>query len=799
MKESVCLTAAGYPARGTELDVPPSLPLGDRYRFLEGMYSLLTGAMSSQTYIGCEHRCGCAPVRPLRLASLLCALLLLLCGALKAEPMTLPGDNYNLHAQDNGTIELRTPDGRVLVGIIGYDFVWVPIRTNGGVHSIEDQADGRKAIRVVYRMAGDDTGNVRIEGLFTPLPGCVRVRFELWLPEDVKVGGAGITQRIGADTVAEKRHKMGRWTRHAAGGVPYEVPDGRLLEYDWDGVSLFEAVNDNSVTHWSSESFVHCPPEKAEPGRFAAEMSLIVADPAATASEAAARYHNRPLALQVSTDRPFHLWESNAKPLPLDVKAVNTSANARDVELSWWARDFSGAFVRQGSKTAALPPGGRMCETESIPGPSRGILFVEVSLKSGSDEEFIRTTLAVLPPHEFKSGDESIFGIAGYFPLPSEADVHRLLKRMGVRWRRSGDSRALRSIGARANYLGLPDSIDAYKDQPEEKDAYLRGLLETCKKQDNPFLELGNEWNGVEGSGGPAAAESYVKDWLVPLSKIRRETGWKVKVMSGGLSGADVKFLERVYNFGGWEMFDALALHPGRGHYTPDYLGDKGEYWTYLGTIRKVKATVSRLGDKPIWITEAYAATLPNNWWFDSYRIAAENMVLTYALAMAEGIRNVQLYQLHDSVWYDIGGVNEKDMEYHHGLLFRDGSVKPSLPAYCTIAEALDRAKFVRWMKFPDADTKGLLFRTPDGPVAVLWNRADGYVLSEQSENYADPEPWVDTWKTKTLTELPAAGASVRVLNCIGEEITYPARNGVARVPLDGAPRIVYGLRDNGD
>ena len=207
----------------------------------------------------------------------------------------------------------------------------------------------------------------------------------------------------------------------------------------------------------------------------------------------------------------------------------------------------------------------------------------------------------------------------------------------------------------------------------------------------------------------------------MPLSKIRRETGSKVKVMSGGLSGADVKFLERVHNLGGWELFDALALHPGRGHYTPDYLGDKGEYWTYLGTIRKVKAMVSRLGDKPIWITEAYMATLPNNWWFDSYRLAAENMVLTYALAMAEGIRNVQLYQLHDSVWYDIGGVDEKDMEYHHGHLFRDGGIKPSLLAYCTIAEALDRAKFVRWMKFSDADTKGLLFRTPDGPVAVSY------------------------------------------------------------------------------
>ena len=35
-----------------------SWQLADRYRYLEGMYSLLVGAMSPQTYVGCEHRHG---------------------------------------------------------------------------------------------------------------------------------------------------------------------------------------------------------------------------------------------------------------------------------------------------------------------------------------------------------------------------------------------------------------------------------------------------------------------------------------------------------------------------------------------------------------------------------------------------------------------------------------------------------------------------------------------------------------------------------------------------------------------
>jgi len=35
-----------------------SYQLGDRYRFLEGMYSLVVGTLSRQTFIGCEHRGG---------------------------------------------------------------------------------------------------------------------------------------------------------------------------------------------------------------------------------------------------------------------------------------------------------------------------------------------------------------------------------------------------------------------------------------------------------------------------------------------------------------------------------------------------------------------------------------------------------------------------------------------------------------------------------------------------------------------------------------------------------------------
>ncbi len=54
------------------------------------------------------------------------------------------------------------------------------------------------------------------------------------------------------------------------------------------------------------------------------------------------------------------------------------------------------------------------------------------------------------------------------------------------------------------------------------------------------------------------------------------------------------------------------------------------------------------------------------------------------------------------------------DPEYHYGLMNRDTSAKPSMLAYATAAQVLDRATFVRWLELADPDLKGLLFSTPE-------------------------------------------------------------------------------------
>lgn len=292
--------------------------------------------------------------------------------------------------------------------------------------------------------------------------------------------------------------------------------------------------------------------------------------------------------------------------------------------------------------------------------------------------------------------------------------------------------------------------------------------------------------------------------------------GSDFKVMNAGTGGMDYNWLANLRGAGGWPLIDALAIHPGRGNFTPDYApppeqweqGANGSYWNFLGSVRKARQVIAQYDRETnkatateLWLTEAYACTRPNNWWNDTYRHAAENVLLTLALAKAEGVRGVNWYQLHDSTIHHPQEADPANPEFHFGLMNRDTSAKPSLLAFATAVRALDRATFDRWVKFRDPDLRGLAFTTPEGPLYLLWTRKDGYILNPDHDPnvsfYAAPEPWVDTWPTKTSVRLFADANQVREVNCVGQERILSTLHGTVNVVLDGAPRLFYGLSEN--
>ena len=51
-------------------------------------------------------------------------------------------------------------------------------------------------------------------------------------------------------------------------------------------------------------------------------------------------------------------------------------------------------------------------------------------------------------------------------------------------------------------------------------------------------------------------------------------------------------------------------------------------------------------GKKDLYLTEIYALDYPNHSWNDTFHESAENVLLSYALAAAEGVKNALYYQL---------------------------------------------------------------------------------------------------------------------------------------------------------
>ncbi len=699
--------------------------------------------------------------------------------------VTLSASGISVVSQSNGSVWLMDGTGTERATIGGYKINSANIVPGGGTATLVT-INGQPTIQIPYILTGDTSGTTAITGQFTVFPYRVHAHFIISGASTLDLSTSEMLRQVISPTVAQSIVKLGLWNRDPNGGVPIENPDINAFTYGWSALSLL-LYTPGANMGWNDTWSTHLPGVAGSSGNWTADadFSLMNARPIAEAAVVG----GRSLSLDIWTAQSFNLWTTPGSGLPVSIQTANTSASPKNFTLTWYAKDFSGSITTSGSSTQSMAAGQIWNKTLTFAATTRTIFFVEVSVSDGTNTVFERTNLAVLPSHTFNSGSESIFGLSATFELSSDYIELGLVKRMGVRWLRQltyspSDASA---AGITQNNATNTDWIDG-----PVATSWIDTQFSTSAANNCPYWEVGNEPNGHSGT-------TYVTNFLAPAKARQMADGSSVKIMNGGLSGMDTDFTADMYAAGGWNDLDAFALHPGRGNFTADYPGENGEItqpnsWTFLGAVRKANSIISSYGAKPLFLTETYAENTPNDGWADTTRHSAENVLLQYALAMEEKVKVMFFYQLNDTVWNDIGGVNATNTEYHYGLLNRDFSPKPSLLAYCTIAEALDQATFTRWMYFTDPKIHGLMFGTPSGPMAIIWDRADGYTLSPTTGTYAAPEAWVDPWPTKTNLSVPASGGIVTAEDCIGESTTLTASGGSVNLTLDGAPRIYYGL-----
>ncbi|MGX9346656.1 hypothetical protein [Microbacterium sp. KNMS] len=562
----------------------------------------------------------------------------------------------------------------------------------------------------------------------------------------------------------------------------------------------------NSRAQWRDNRSLHLVPSLNQDGVYAATCSVVI-DRFATPTVIAAMARSRPLSVDLTTDAPFNIWESLDGPILAKATLFN-GGRAREVQASWVAHDYDGTTVASGSAALHLDAGAIGTVEIEVSLQTRGIAFLEVTARSGSDLHYARTNLAVLPPHEFTDRGSSIFGIAPGYVINNSAE-RDLLRRLGVRHSRHTffTAEQLREYGFTQHRLRTMPSLHEHEGDSKGLDAYVESELDTAEARHAIAYELGNELNRWgDGPYTGDGADLYTRTWVRAFRRGLRRRGSDLKLVAAGLAGMDVRYARAMFRAGLSQYADAFNLHPGRQNVTPDWAPDwrrvssgADRSWSYYAALKEARGLIDEYApDMELWLTEVYACTRPNAWWDDSYRHAAENIILSAALALTVGVTKLLWFQLYDNTASDRYGARADDREHHFGLVLRDLSPKPSLLAFAAATEHFDGAQFKRWLAFDQDTVFGLEFSTPRGALAVLWTRADGYELNSEQERdgsfYPSPEAWVETWRTKTKVRVKAKAKMVTEIDSIGRRRSIPARQGYAVVQLDGAPRMYYGL-----
>ncbi|MFC7586505.1 hypothetical protein ACFQYP_24245 [Nonomuraea antimicrobica] len=554
-----------------------------------------------------------------------------------ANAISIQADGITLVAEADGSVLVRDDADRVrLSHFMIKDSVLGQQRTFGGTPSLVT-VDGRPAIQVDYTMSAS-AQQVTVRGLFTVSARRAHLRWEVGGSATLTPSGFMFARTVLNPSAPERYVPVTRWTRDARGGVPYEVNAGALYQETWAGTRAFFRL-DKTTPGFTNATWIHAPGTAAN----VTEVELVLGEmrPAAANGLATAA----PLSVDAWCDQPFGLHDPGAE-LRLRAQVVNGSATARTVRLTWCARDFDGKKAGHGTLNRTLAAGEVWDETFTVGGEPQGIVFAEVKAVSGADEAFARTTMATLRPHTYQA--EGRFGIANYtwMLVPDKASVGALLRRIGVKSVRIAYDGAPGLSPAELDALGIPHNVQLggviFNGTPAQVTAWADDRAAVARASGARYFEVANELNNpwMQGQRVP----EYIRDGLKPIHDRLKDSG--IKLMNCGLGGMDTVWTAKFIEAGGWDLIDAFAIHPGRGNFTPDYApppgewqqGENGTYWNFLGALREARRIVDEQGGgKELWLTEAYACTRPNRWWNDNHRQAAENVLLTLALAVSEG------------------------------------------------------------------------------------------------------------------------------------------------------------------
>lgn len=358
----------------------------------------------------------------------------------------IESSNYILRiaSKDKGRLLLQNKQSETLVqlGELKLDR-WPQLELENNCKYEIIEVDGASAIRINYFFSPSVPTSMKLTGTFIVHQDRVDVQYLLsGVPEKYKADRKGCQFRFclpeNAGTQKLPEAKLGIWQRDTKGGLPLETADAKIFPFLIKNRLLCLTYGaDNKVdSNWKSEDYRHTILSRQEDGNYFTQFSILFPPYGWPYEAISAKWQKRPFALTLTTDKVYNWWEDATAPIGVQAKIINTSPVPQKCMLKYWIRDYAGNYIVNDSKKYFLETGEvQVHSIEFTANTEREIYFVEVSVEdeNGKEQTFSRTSLAILPPHEFKATpDENIMGLSAYWAIPDSMNLKRLLNRMGV-------------------------------------------------------------------------------------------------------------------------------------------------------------------------------------------------------------------------------------------------------------------------------------------------------------------------------------------------------------------------------
>ncbi len=195
------------------------------------------------------------------------------------------------------------------------------------------------------------------------------------------------------------------------------------------------------------------------------------------------------------------------------------------------------------------------------------------------------------------------------------------------------------------------------------------------------YWEIWNEPNEANYWRPSPSAAGYTTLLKAAYAAIKAEDPTATVVLGGLSTGPDQSFLDGIWQNGGWNSFDVLAIH---AYVIGDPLAPDNilPLWLTLA-----KQTVDARGVKPIWITEFGWSTYRGSG--SSYVGVTEAqqsqyLLNAFRLAVSRGVVGILPYELEDR------GADTTAILDNYGAVTTSGREKPSYPMLRCIGMALD-------------------------------------------------------------------------------------------------------------